>query len=224
MQGKVKLTKRQVKEDKFTTFMLTSKDRFLENWQFYVGGLVVVVLAISFMSWYVNHSSDLEIQAAEKFAAASMSYSQDEYQIARLGFSEILDDYAGTAVTSQATFLLGNICLDAREYDEAQRYFEMYVNKYKDDKLSRASALAGIATVHENQAKYADAATYFVRASKEWHDGPLAGEYELGAVRNFVKAENVESARERLEVLKADFEGNMVVDQAIRLMSEKGHI
>ncbi len=224
MQGKVKLTKRQVKEDKFTTFMLTSKDKFLENWQFYVGGLVVVVLAISFFSWYVNHSGDQETLAAEKFASASMSYSQDEYQIARLGFSEILDDFSGSAVAAQATFLLGNICLDSREYDEAQRYFEMYLRKYKDDQLSRASALAGIATANENQAKYADAAGYFVRASQEFHDGPLAGEYELGAVRNFIKADDTEGAKGRLEVLKADFDGDQVVDQAIRLMSEKGQI
>ena len=61
MQSKMKLTKRQVKEDRFTTFMLTSKDKlqgeFEDNWQYYVIGFAVVVVLIWALAWQFDRQS-----------------------------------------------------------------------------------------------------------------------------------------------------------------------
>ena len=64
MQTKVKLTKRQLKEDKFTTFMLTAKDRLQENWQFYVIALLAIVLVVVGGVYFLNQGKARQQEAA----------------------------------------------------------------------------------------------------------------------------------------------------------------
>ena len=222
MQSKVKLTKRQVKEDRFTTFMLSSKDQFQENWQFYVVGIVVVVLVVSAVAYYFNSRSAKEAEGTERFARAMLDYQNGDKQVALLGFSQILEEYGSTAVAEQATYLLGNINLSDHNYEEAVRYFEMFLSEDKSKPFKRAAALAGLASAYENQGNYADAAGAFIRASEEFPGGPLHPDYELGAVRNFLEIGDVESAEIHLDVLKEKYEGSEYCNRAIRLFAEKG--
>lgn len=219
----MKLTKRQVKEDRFTTFMLTSKERFQESWQFYVVGIVVVLLVVSAVAYYFNSRAARTAEAADKFARALLDYQNGDDQIAILGFNQILDEYGTTPSAGNATYLLGQINLGNRNYDEAVRYLEMYLTKY-DDPLNRGAALAGIATAEEDRGNYAAAAAAFVSASEEYPGGPLQADYELGALRNFLQLGEVDSAEARLNILKEYHAGTPYTQKAIRLFSEKGNI
>ncbi len=221
MQSKVKLTKREIKEDKFTTFMLTAKDQFQQNWQFYVIGIVVVILLVAAVSYYFSSQSTKGEEASARFARAMLDYQNGNDQIAILGFTEVIDDYGGAAVCEQAVYLVGKINLDTRNYSEAIRYFQMYLDKYKADRISRAAALAGIAVASENQGNNAEAAASFVRASEEYPEGPMAADYELGAVRNFLEVGDAESAEARLAVLKKEHADDENTNRAIRLYTEK---
>jgi len=223
MYGKTKLTKRQIKEDKFTVFMLSAKNQFLDYWQYLVIGLVVVILAIVGAVYYFNSLQSQEKEAATRFARAFMDYRGGNNQVAIMGLSQIVEEYGDNDVAEQATFLLGNINYEIRNYSEAIRYYEQYLSKYHDNKLNRSAALAGIAASLENQGQYREAAEKFVAAYNEYIDGPLIGDYQISAMRNYLEVGEIERARVHLEVIKEKFDGTELVNRAIRMFSEKSH-
>lgn len=224
MQSKVKLTKRQVKEDKFTTFMLTARERFEENWQFYAIGLVVLLLAVSAVAYYFNNMAAREAEAGDKFARAFLDHQNGDEQIAILGFTQIIEEYGTSAPAGNATYLLGEINLNSRNYGDSKAYFEQYLQNFTDNPLYRGAAHAGIAAVLENQGNYAEAAAAFDRASLEYPDGPLDGDYVFGAMRNFLQTGEVESAQAHLDILKEKYPNTIHTRRAIRLFAEKGNI
>jgi len=220
MQSKVKLTKRQVKEDKFTTFMLTTKTQITENWQFYVIGLVAVIVLVAAAVWYVNHESTAEVDAAKKLSDAVGQYQSGNNQVAILALNQVIDNYGGTTSARTATYILAGLYLSSRSYDDAVRMFQKYLDDYKDNQLERAAAFAGIAAAHEGQASFAQAAEYFVKAVGEYPDGPLEADYRCGAVRNFIQAGDLASAKVQVDTLKEKHGGTESARRAERLFAE----
>ena len=221
MQPRIKLTKRQIKEDKFTAFMLTSKQQFNENWQFYVIGIVVVILAVVAIGYYIDSEEQSKVEAAQRYARALSEYRSGNSQLAIMSFSELIENYSGDEVTDQATFLLGKINYESRNYPEAIRYWEQYLSEFKDSRLNRAAALAGIGACFENQGDYASAAAKFAVACEEYPDGPLSGDYHAGAMRNYLETSEMESAAHHLSIIKEKYGGSTLEARAIRLFSEK---
>ena len=203
MQSKVKLSKRQIKEDKFTTFVLTSKQQLSENWQFLVIGVVIVALAIFAVGYYFDSRSSWKVEGSDMFARAMMEYRSGDRQVAITTFEQILADYGSHTVAEESRFLLGSINFELRNYPEATRYWEEFLAKHKGNQLKRAAALAGVASCLENQGDNAAAATKYTEAVQEFPAGPLSAQYHAGAMRNFLLAGDIESARQQLDELKA---------------------
>ena len=221
MQQRVKLTKRQIKEDSFTTFMLKSRRWLLDNWQFVVIGAVAVVLVITAVIYYANSQTAKRHESAARYARALLDYRAGNNQVAIMSLSQILEDYGGTEVAAQAAFMLGKINYSVRNYPEAIRHFEMYLSDAKGTKLKRAGALAGIGASNEDQGIYAEAARYFVQAYEEYPDGPLAGDYQTSAMRNLLEAGLPDQAAERLEMLREEFPDTELLRRSERLFNEK---
>lgn len=223
MQSKVKLTKRQIKEDKFTTFMLGARRQFQENWQFYAAGVLGLLLIIFAVSWYINDRAAHQAEAEAKFARAVMDYQAGDNQVALLGFDQLLNEYGSTDVAEQATYLLGNIHLSNKNYEDAIHYFEIYLERYPDDLLNRAAAQAGIAAAQEDLGNYAEAAEAFAKASEMHPEGPLAADYELGALRNFLNVGDLEAAEAHYNTIAEKYADTNPGRSAIILYNEKGH-
>lgn len=225
MQSKVKLTKRQMKEDKFTTFMLTSKNKLQteleDKWQYYLIGAIVVVVLIFAAIWFFGRQGTQESGAATAYSKAMLSYMNRDNQVAALEFEQIVQNYGGTEYGANAAFVLGNINLENRSYDESVRYYRMYLDEFSGTPLNRAAAMAGIATVAENQGKYAEAAAGFVQAAESNTDGALRPDYEVGAIRNYLADGKVDQAEARLAILKDKYADSDWTKSAIRLVTEK---
>lgn len=222
MQNKVKISKRQLKEDKFTTFMLDSKDRLMDTWQFWVIGLVGVVLVVAAIIYYTSSQSTKAIEASEKYANAVMDYRNGSSQIAILSLTQVVDDYGSTQTAEQATFLLGKISYETKNYAEATRWFESYISKYKGNKLDRAAAFAGIAACLEEQGSFAEAAAKYEEAATAYPGGPLEGDYLTSAMRNYLLAGDIAKAKAKLDRIEQDFPNTDIAQRAARLFSEKG--
>ena len=226
MQSKMKLTKRQVKEDRFTTFMLTSKDKlqgeFESNWQYYIIGFAVVVVLIWALAWQSDRQSAKDIEAADALSRAQSNHvNGGDKQISILEFSQILEDYGNSDAAGQATYMLGNLNLETRNYAEAINFYQNYLNDFGRDALDRAAAFAGIAAAQEDQGLYVEAAASFVQAAGVAEDGPLAPDYELGAIRNYLANGDTGPAEARLTILEEKYEGTDWVNRGKRLLAEK---
>jgi len=221
MYGKVKLSKKQIKEDKFTTFMLNAKQQLSDSWQYYAIGFVVIVLIVSAVIFFQDMQKTQEIEAANIYSQGVANFRQTKYQEALLTFQRITDEHAGTESAQHATYMQGKTNLMLRNYTESQRFFELYISKYSSDKLKLAAAYAGIATGLENLGQSAEAAEKFVAACNVDLNGPLVGDYHLSAMRNFLAVDDVASAQSHFETIKDNFAGSNLETRATLLFAEK---
>ncbi len=222
MQSKVKLSKRQIKEDKFTTFMLTSKQQLSDNWQFLVIGIVIVALIIFGIGYYFSSQSDWQVEGSEAFARAVMQYRNGDLQVALSSFEQVLDDYGSHNVAEPAAFLLGRTYFQMNNWSEATAAWEDYLANYKDNKMNRAAALAGIAAINENQGTYATAAQKYLEAVEEFPNGPLAADYRFGAMRAYLADNQEDLAREQLDLIEAETPDNSdIYRRAARYFASK---
>lgn len=222
MQGKVKLSKRQIKEDKFTTFMLTAKSEIMANWQFAVIGVVIVALVVIGVVYFFSSLQTKHHDASVKFANAVTAYRSGSNQAAILGLTEIVENYSGEGVAAEAAFLLGKVNFDTKNYPEAERYYQLYADKYKSDKLKYAAALAGVGASLENQGKFEEAKAKYIEAYNAYPDGPLSAQYDLSALRMAIKTADAETAQQRLKSIEESPVGHDLVAQAKRIFYEAG--
>jgi TolA-binding protein len=210
MPTKVKITRQQIKQDKFTTFMLKAKDWFLDNWQAVSIGAAVVVVAAAAFVYFSKTKSANAIEGANRLTAATLELRRQNYQPAILEFGAIADEYGGR-IAAQAVFYLATAHYESRNYDEAIAAFQRYIDKYPYDKITTASAIAGIAACLENKLEYQSAGDKYREALKYYPQSPSAPEYYLGAVRCYVMAADKQKAEETLQELEEKFPGS---DQA----------
>ena len=221
MYGKVKLSKRQIKEDKFTAFILNAKHQFMENWQFVIIGVVIFILIIVGFVYYLDSQEAQHIDAGNRYSNALMDFANGNTEEALVKLDQIIEDYSGDSFSEKAIFQMAKIQFENKNYPEASRYFELYLCKYKIDKWFRSASLAGIASCLENQGNYAEAALKFDEAYNEFSDGPSTGDYLTGAMRNYLETGDFNNATTMLDKIKEDFEKSQIEKKAILLFTEK---
>ena len=223
MRSRIKISKQQMKQDSFTTFMLKAKDFFLENWQLTTIIIVAVVLVIVGVTYYANIKSNKQREAANRMSNAIGELRRQNYQVAILELNSIIDEYSGN-VAGLAHFYAGNAYYESRNYDEAINSYRRYVDKFHQDKLTTASAMAGIAACLENKQEFQPAAEQFTKAADYYPAGANVPDYLVGAVRNYVNAGMRAEADKILARLEEDFSGTVyyrnAVDLAMQLKTE----
>lgn len=220
MYGKVKMSKRQIKEDKFTAFMLNSKQKLQDNWQFYAIGLLAVILIIIAVPYYMSSQEATSVEAATAYSNAINNYAQGNVQGAITELYQVIDDYSGTDVVEKATFMMGKFQLENKNYSEAVNYFEQYAQKYKVNKFKTAASYAGIGAAYENQGQFAQASEYYVKAADVDPENLMSADYLLSAVRTDLLQGNTENARLQLDKMESEYPSTQAYRDAQRLFAE----
>ncbi len=220
MRQNIRISKREMKEDKFTTFMLVAKDYVLENWIYFVGGvaaIVVVVVAIALLG--VNRTKS-EQQALDVFNRAMSEYRGGSYQLAIVDFKTVIDEYGSSVHAKEAAFDLGNAYFAARNFADAKTAFENYLAKYSGDKFFVTSAIAGVGASLAGLGNYKEAADKYREAAEKYSDFQPAGQYYLKALEYYIKAGEKESARVIYAKLAKDYKDTPYYMDGARLAAE----
>jgi TolA-binding protein len=219
MRTKVKITRQQIKEDKFTNYMLLTRDWFLDNWQIVAILAAVVALIIAGTVYFFRMKSSKELDAATRLTKAVAEIRRQNFQVAILELKTISDEFGGD-IGGMALFNLGNAYYDSKNYDEAINSFKKYIDEYKLDKLTTASAYAGIAVSLECKGDFPAAGDKFVEAIRYYPDSPSAPDYYLGAVRTYVQAGDRTKADQMFKELEEKFPGLEYSRTAARLIAQ----
>jgi outer membrane protein assembly factor BamD (BamD/ComL family) len=220
MSKNIKITKREMKEDKFTTFMLQAKDYFLERWVYFAGGLVLVLAVIVGMNLIKSNLANREAEATEILSRARSELQGKNYQLAIVDYKSIVDDYSSTDHAQKALFELGNAYFAAKNFEPARTTYQEYLDKYQDDKYFTISAMAGIAACLAGGGDPAGAADKYREAAEAFPDFDLAGEYYLKAMQFYIKSGNLGSAKVMYATIIKDFEGTRFYTESQRIAGE----
>ncbi len=220
MTKNVKISKREIKEDKFTTFMLLAKDYVLEQWIYVVGAVAAIIIIILGITFYRSSEVKDEAKAAEIASRAMAELSSRNYQTAIVDFKSIVDEYGSTSQAEAALFELGNAYYKARNFTEAKAAYEQFIRKYDQDTYFTASALAGIAACLAGSGDLGGAADKYREAAEKYPTFELAGDYYTHAMYYYLKSGNRESARVIYAKITKDFPGSRYITESQRIAGE----
>jgi outer membrane protein assembly factor BamD (BamD/ComL family) len=223
MAQNIKITKRDLKEDKFTNNMLLAKDYIMTNWVLFAGGAAVIILVILGITFLQQEQSQKEIGAAEIYNRAVSQLMGKSYQLAIVDYRLIIDEYGSSAVAEQAAFELGNAQFYANQFNEAKAAFEYYLSEYEgNNKYFTTSAMAGIAASLAGTGDMAGAADMYRAAAEKYPDFDMSGQYYYDAMKHYALAQNLESARVIFAKLTNDYKSSRFYRDALRLAGEYG--
>ncbi|GAB4316786.1 MAG: hypothetical protein Kow0074_04940 [Candidatus Zixiibacteriota bacterium] len=188
-----RLTKRQLKEDAFTTAIFRAREWTEENLRLVLiiaGAILVVILAFWGITSYL---SGKEQAAARLYGEAGVELRSDNLSGAILNLQEIMDKHSGSDIAGLACFQLADAYFEQRRFDDARVYFQRYLDDYADDPMLVASAWSGLGAIDEHAQDYAACFEHQMKAA-ELDGGFMAAEYLRQAVRCAVEGNDTTAA------------------------------
>ncbi len=219
LKAQKRLTKREIKEDKFVTNYFKAQD-FLGQYSrqilYGIGAVVVLWLAFYFIS---QNQFAKEQKAVVELTKAKIKYFENDYAGAVPLLRNIVDEYNGTSGGIEGEFYLANASFHLKKYDESVQYFKAYIAD-GDDEVLLSSAIAGIGACLEEQKDFGAAALKYEEAARYYDNNFMAPEQLYHAARCFLLAGNKDSARKLLDEVIEKYADSSIKAEAEILLAE----
>jgi len=201
LKPKKKITKKELKEDKFVKYTLQAKTYLDENSKqvFTVVGSILAVVVIIILFVYIQGTKTEEAQA--QLGIAQVEYSNLNYEKAINRLQKLTNEYSGTTEADQGLFLLASIQYQQEKYEDAKEYFHLFLDSYSGSKILIASGYAGLAACYEKDENYLNAAENYSNAADIASDFVESDNYLYLAGLCYSKAGNKEMAIAKFEKL-----------------------
>ena len=215
-----RITKKEMKEDKLVTTAFKLQDWIQKHSNqvlMVAGGVVLVAIVVFFI---FSSKSSRNKKAAVLLGKATLEFQSGNAGQAITDLHTVMDKYSGTQNASQATFYLANAYFYAKDYAKSQAIFQSFIEKYKEDPLLSASALAGIAECHLQNREFQAAGDNFIKAISFKPDNFMAPQYLFSAGQAYLKANQKEKAKEVFMKLIGQYPEAKEVSKAKELLAE----
>jgi tetratricopeptide (TPR) repeat protein len=195
LKPKRKITRHNLKEDKFVKTTLQVKTYFDENYKQVVTMVIVVFAMVVFIIGYRYYSEQAGQEANTNLGIAQVEYTNGNLDKALQRLLVILERHSSSDAADQAMFLLANIYYQQKNYEQASFYFEEFVDSYSGSDVLLASGYAGLAACREIEENFAEAGQYYQKAAEIAPDFSEADNYRYLAGLSYKKANDFDQAR-----------------------------
>lgn len=214
-----KMTKKEIKEDKFVEVALSAKAYVEDNYK-QVSIIVVSIFGIIllFMIWNYIQNEKAE-KSSTLLGEAQLEYQNLNYPKAKELLTLLRDEYPGTEASDQGVFLYANLLYQEQNYSEAKEYFKEFLDSYSGSEILIASGLAGYAACLEKDKAFEEAAEYYMRAQKAAKEFIEASNYLYLAGLNYAAANDTKNAKNAFQKIVDDYKSsNKLTDAQAELI------
>ena len=195
LKAKKKITKRELKEDKFVLFTIKVKDYIEDNakllMQMGIGLLIVIIL----VSFYVRSKKTANIEANTLLGKAQLANMQGNVNTAETVLKQLVEDFDGVTASGQGCFLLAKIYWEKDDTTNSKVYFKKYFEDYAEDNLLTSAAFAGYADCLLQEGNVKAAAEHYEQASKVDRQLPQTPSYLFSAASAYLEVQDFEKAK-----------------------------
>ena len=213
LRPRKKISKKEIKEDPLVTYYVRAQ-KFIQNHSRHLNiGLIAFVAIIVIGIFIVRSKKKADILAGGKLGIAEQYYSVMNYTRAIDEFTSIISTYSGTRAAGRATFYLANAYFEQGDFENAEKYYRMYIEDYGKNRLLAASSWAGSAACMESRADYAEAAAIYEKTGRKFSDLFQAPYYLKDASRCYILAGNDEAGKSILEYIKGNYPNSPIIQK-----------
>ncbi|MEE9165479.1 MAG: tetratricopeptide repeat protein, partial [Nitrospinota bacterium] len=157
LKPRKRLTKQQIKEDKFVTYYFKAQDFISQNSRYVTWGLIGIPVVIFASFIFSNIRQEKDKSANIELSKARIDYFAENYESAMSTLNNLTENYGGTQAGKKGLYYLANAHFMSKNFDEAEQYFGQFLDQSSDKDLT-VSALAGIAACQEEKGDFSIAA------------------------------------------------------------------
>lgn len=214
LKPKKKITKQELKEDKFVKFTLQAKTYIDENYQKIMRIALGVGAVIIILVFYYYNSQETAKEANSQLGIAEIEYKNGNLPKASERLERLINEYGDTDSADKGMFLLANIYYQQKRYEEARTYFDRFVSAYSGSNILLASGYAGLAACEEVTENFSEAAELYEQAANLAPDFPESDNYYYLSALCYKRAGEMDKARSIFEQLASEAKSSQRVKDA----------
>jgi outer membrane protein assembly factor BamD (BamD/ComL family) len=206
LKPRKKLTKKEIKEDKFVETAMMTRAFLYDNYKTVLSITSAIFGALVLIIAYTYFHGQAEKTSASLLGQAQLEYHNMNYSTAKQHLNRLFDEYTTTDALYQGKFLMANLLFQENKITEAKQYFDDFIDSYNGSEILLSSAYAGYAACLERENKYEDAAENYEKA---WKTAPAfveAANYLYLAGRNYHKSTKLDAAKTAFETIVKQYE------------------
>lgn len=205
LKAKKRITKRQIKQDKFVTFYFKATDFMKQHSNKVTIGLIAAAVIIVLTFFIAQSKKEAELNASEQLAKANTEIARGELQQAIDILSNMSENYSGTKSASKGVYFLAYTYFQKGEYENAIKYFQKYLEDYADDPILTNAAYSGVGACFEQQGNFLEAAQSYEKGAKKFPNHYNAPQQLIDAARCYKLANRIVDARKCYETMIAKY-------------------
>ena len=209
-----KMTRRELKEDKFIIATMKAKDYLEKNSKLIIRGIIGLIIVAVIVVFFVRSKHEASANAATMLGQVQLKLNAGQQASVMDSLILITERYDGTVAAGKATFLLGKLKWENNDFENAKQYFKEYIDDYSDETVVTQSALAGYADCLVQEENYQQAAEYYERAGKVNPDLPESPEFFFSAAAAYKEAGEFDKAEELAEKIVNDYQNVQIKNKA----------
>ena len=187
-----KLTKKELKKDPLLIFTARALDYFRNEWVKIVGTALAVVLVVFAASMITKGRKRSETNAYD----AALTALQNNAPEASALLNAIVDKYGRSQRAADALLRLGNLHFQQKDYEQSEKYFSKFIEKFSGDPLSDFNAYNGLGIVLEEKGEPARAAEVYEKFLSKHKNSPFDSLMLLAAAKAHWLAGNKTAAKD----------------------------
>ena len=214
LKPKKKITKQDLKEDKFVKFTLQAKTYVDENYQKIMRAGLAIGAVIIILVFYYYNSQETNKEANSQLGIAEIEYTNGNLQKASERLVRLIDQYDGTDAADQGMFLIANIYFQQKNYEEARGYFDRFVSAYSGSNILLASGYAGLAACEEVNSNFSEAADLYEQAAELVPQFPESDNYYYLSALCYKRTGDMDKAKSIFRLLASEAKSSQRVNDA----------
>ena len=208
LKARKKITKRQIKEDKFVTAYFKAVDYLKENANKVLTGVVAVCAVVLIVAFIQKSKRTAELNASEELAKATAEIALKNSQKAIDALLDMSENYSGTKSAERGVYLLAHTYYENKDYERALETFKKFMDDYGNDEILTSSAYTGMGACQEQLGKYIEAAKIYEGAAKKHNKHFHAPQQLMNAGRCYTLANEKDKAKKCYEKLLEEYPKN----------------
>ncbi|MCI0331105.1 MAG: tetratricopeptide repeat protein [candidate division Zixibacteria bacterium] len=200
-----KLTRHELKEDPLVTGAFRAREYVLENREKLLWGGAAVVLLILAAFWFLAGRKEAGAQAEMILTRANLELQTNQLTSAMQDLRLLAEKHSGTRAGKEGLYYLANAYFQLGDYDQAEHYYDRFVQGSGGSPVITASAYAGLATCLDLKGKTKAAAENFKKAVEASKNSSQTPDYLVGAIRTHAALGDSVAALRFFAQLKKDF-------------------
>jgi tetratricopeptide (TPR) repeat protein len=214
LKPKKRVTKQDLKEDKFVTTTLQVKSYLDENYRQVVTVVLAIFALIVIVIVYGQLKGQASAEAQAELGIAQVEYTNNNLDNASERLIQLIQEYGGTDEAKQGMLILANIYFQQEKYQDAEFYFQEFVDSYSGSDILIASGYGGLAACKEIDGDFLTAAEMYEKAASTAGDYIETDNYFYLAGICFKKAGDTEKAKQMFKQIVDNSNTNQRVRDA----------